>query len=86
MVLCIMPDQDLIRFAEERIKSYDEQIASSHKAIARVDGGMKFYEAVGDEPMREVTSDYRASTLTHIAVLNDARTMWLKQLERAKAS
>jgi hypothetical protein len=68
-------------FIRDRITSYREQIQEAHRAIKRIDEGMRFFERE-DGVERDVTTQWRADVATRIAILDDCARMWEKELAR----
>lgn len=62
--------------AARMVARYDRSIEVARATLKRIDRGMKFFEAQGSEPMREVTAQRRAETVDAIAAAQDARRLW----------
>lgn len=79
-----MKDLASEKLAADRVEAYEQQIKTVHDSIARIDGGMRHFEAIGAEMMRDVTDKYRNDCVTRLAVLRDAQDMWKRELARSQ--
>jgi hypothetical protein len=72
-------------FDRKRVDSYAAQKATAEAALKRIDqDGMRFYEAIGDEPMREVTDRMRQETLERIQLFEELILSWTRMAERTR--
>lgn len=67
-------------FARKRIASYRKEQSSARAAVARIEGGMRFFSASSDEPMRDVTAEYRADQERRIEMFDDLIRIWSQDL------
>ena len=44
----------------EALARYREQLARANRTLSDIEGGMTFHQALGSEPMRDVTEERRA--------------------------
>lgn len=60
-----------------RVAEYQRRVEINQRAVALIDDGTtRYYEAVGQEPMRDVTAERRADILQHIEALQSAIRAW----------